>query len=161
MLLGELQQVVVDFTTRFIEGKKEETNSGTRRKRFRYSARVASKRELPVALRIAYLASVCHSNISRGCVLTKRDIYYMCSALFPSPATVDRALAILAADLDVPRNDLNVVAAPKGLVSGCLSFVDEEGNAVNVGMFSEQGCLIPSRPERAASIETDADALVV
>lgn len=113
------------------------------------------------SLRIAYLATVAHTNILEERILTKRDIYYICPQLFANPAFVDRALATLSVGLNIPRNDLNIVAAPKGIVSGCVAFVEEDGHEVNVAMFSSEGCLIPPRPERMQNVTTDACAIVV
>lgn len=113
------------------------------------------------SLRIAYLASLAHSHVRQGKLLTKRDIYYMCRLLFSSPASVDRALDALSEGLQVPRNDLNIVAAPKGIVAGNIAFVDEDGHYLNVAMFGPDGCLIPPRPERMRDVVTDACAVVV
>ncbi|KAI0557296.1 Type IIB DNA topoisomerase [Gracilaria domingensis] len=114
-----------------------------------------------IALRISYLAFLAHSSIRCGKVITKRDVFYMCRSLFPTPESVDRCLSHLSSALDIHRNQLNIVAVPKGLVVGRVTFVDEFENAIDVGMFGNTGCLIPSRPERLKNIVSDAHAIIV
>lgn len=120
----------------------------------------STRKNLP-SLRIAYLASLSHTTIHEARILTKRDVYYICRPLFPNPASVDRALAALAAALNLPRNHLNIVAAPKGIVTGRVAFVDEHGHAIDLSLFAADGCLVPPRPERITDLTTDACAVVV
>lgn len=112
-------------------------------------------------LRISYLASLSFTHLVQNRLITKRDIYYLSPLLFPNPAIVDRALNSLAKLLCVFRNDLNIVAAPKGLVAGQLNFIDESASHVDVAMFDTHPCIIPSRPERMLHLATDACAVVV
>lgn len=120
-----------------------------------------SRRTSIVALRMAYLAAIAHNQIQSESILTKRDVYYMCRSIFPNPESVDRALTILSKETGIMRNDLNIVAAPKGLVSGNLSFIDENGHYVDIAKFSGDGCLIPPRPERICEVKTQAKAIVM
>lgn len=113
------------------------------------------------SLRIVYLASLAQSNIMEGKLLTKRDVYYMERGLFPNPQAVDRALTALSEIVQAPRNDLNIVAAPKGLVAGSIAFTDEDGHSVNVSLFGADGCLIPCRPERMQEVHSNAHAVVL
>lgn len=112
-------------------------------------------------IRALYLAAVSYQLVKNGITITKRDLYYMCRALFVSPSSIDRTLAALSLKLGIQRNDLNIVAAPKGIVSGPVSYVGEGGEMVNVGMFGSLGCLIPSRPERLTQLSTTAECIIV
>lgn len=118
-------------------------------------------RDLTTALRMAYLCCLSHSAICSHTLFTKRDVYYMCRPLFRSPEAVDRGLTQLSSLLSVHRNDLNITAAPKGLVVGRVVYVDEFGNTVDVRMFGDAGCLIPARPERLMHIVVDARGIIV
>lgn len=113
------------------------------------------------ALRLAYLASLSHLHIREDRLLTKRDVCYMCRSLFPNTLTVDRNLKTLSKLLKVSRNDLYIVAAPKGLVAGSIAYVDEMRDHVSVSMFGTDGCIIPPRPERMSRVNTSACAVVV
>lgn len=113
------------------------------------------------AVQIVYLAAITHGAMRSRRLVTKRDVYYMCRALFPNTGTVDRILCILERALGAQRNSLNVVAAPKGIVCGRIHFVDESGAAIDVGAFYTEGVLIPARPERLRCIDVRARAVLV
>jgi DNA topoisomerase VI subunit A len=85
-----------------------------------------------------------------------RDCYYMCSKLFGRQSNADAAAARVAASIPTMRNNLNIVAAPKGLVAGDLTYVTEHGNLISVDLFAPNGVFIPPRPERMANIATNA-----
>lgn len=157
----QLEEVIFCFARDFLIPATTDGETPRSAAARKYFPGDTGKRTAMGALRVAYLASLAHSHILQGTLLTKRDIYYMCRALFSSPASVDRALAALSEGLQVPRNELNIVAAPKGIVTGSVAFVDEAGHAVNVDMFGPDGCLIPPRPERIREVVTDACAVVV
>lgn len=113
------------------------------------------------SLRTMYLASTSHDLIRTENTCTKRDIYYCIRTLFPSVSTVERALLSLCRELDIESNDLGIVSAPKGLISGPLSFVGEQNDLVVVNHFGGNGILIPVRPERLRSVSTNARLLLV
>ena len=163
-LLTQLQDVVVFFVKTFLPTESSQPQGASEERE------LIRKKFLPPpfgyrtplgALRVAYLASISHEHIRERRILTKRDLYYMCRPLFNTPTAVDRALSCLSNCTKVCRNDLNIVAAPKGLVAGPMSFTDEYNNYIDVGMFGIQGCLIPSRPERVRSIQTQATGILM
>lgn len=155
-ILRKLQHIVNFFIVKLLAARHEGKNC---RKQFLPSPSAIHTRH--VALRIAYMAALVHPAVMYNKLFTKRDIYYMCRPLFQNPAIVDRTLHSLASCVGVNRNDINVVAAPKGIVVGPVSFVDEAGYQVDVALFGREGCLIPPRPERMTSILIDASAIVV
>lgn len=112
-------------------------------------------------LRAAYVASVSHALLHTGATMTKRDLYYLCRALFRTSVSADRAVTALARSLGVPSNDLNIVAAPKGIASGPVSWIDESNAHVSVGGFGPAGALIPARPERLRRLRTSASLILV
>lgn len=113
------------------------------------------------AIRIAYLAALACEAMCARRLLTKRDIYYMCRILFPSVATVDRALRILELALGAMPNGLNIVSAPKGIVCGRVSFTDEFGATVDVAAFHADGALVPARPDELRHICAAPHAILV
>lgn len=126
------------------------------------SAAVASNAPLPLARqRAAFVATKSHALLLSGHTATKRDLYYMAKALFGRQGNADAALQRVASDLPCASNDLNIVAASKSLVAGKLSFVSEDGYAIHVDMFGSSGTLIPARPERFLSLNTDAEFVLV
>lgn len=123
-----------------------------------------SKRKHTVTdiLRSLYLSAIAFQSIRHATLITKRDVHYMCHTLFPTTATVHTCLNALSKSLGITNpNDLRIIAAPKGLVAGCLSFVDEFDNTVHVHGFGEQGCLLPPRPERIKKMSFSARAVII
>lgn len=158
-ILESLELLTVFFVRALCTWKSG--NSKDRSCRVRLLPEPAPMCSLLSSLRVVYLAIHSHSCIQQNQVLTKRDVYYMCRSLFANVSRVDRALAILSSITGVQRNDMNIVAAPKGLVVGQVAFVDESANEINVSMFGVDGCLIPSRPERMLHVSSDASAIIV
>ncbi|KAK4702899.1 hypothetical protein P7C70_g3324, partial [Phenoliferia sp. Uapishka_3] len=73
-------------------------------------------------------------------VSTKRDLYYRAVKIFLKQSRVDSIIEDLAATLRVRREDLNIVAAPKGLFGGFIQIYTRDGKCVVPG---ELGALIP------------------
>lgn len=163
-LLNSLEDVVKHFVASMLHfcnpSSREEVDANSRR-RFHLLPPPSTARMPITALRIAYLASIAHGGIASRTLICKRDVYYMCSALFPKQTLVDSALSALGLVLNVDRNDLNIIAAAKGIVAGRVCFVEESGCRVDVGMFGSHGCLIPARPERMTHVEISASATLV
>lgn len=154
LILKPLQDVVFHFVVTML------SNSGVPAPNTLVPATVRL-RTIPTVLRFIYLTALSHRNIVRSTTLTKRDVYYMCRALFPRPEMVDRTVDILATFVDVPRDDLALVAAPKGMVAGPVIFVDETNCRIDAALFAGEGCLIPCRPSRMQSATTQATAILV
>lgn len=156
-LIRRLEETITCFTTSFVQNSSQ---LGSRSSRVNFFPGSGSQSTLG-ALRVAYIAALSHKSLKQKKLLTKRDVYYMCRSLFYDPAVVDRALQSLSISVDAPRNDLSIVAAPKGIVVGNVRYADEMGCNVDVGMFGRGGCLIPPRPERMTGVLVGADAIVV
>lgn len=125
---------------------------------------VAQKAEKALALarhRDAFVAATAHALLLAGAVLTKRDVYYLATALFGSQGNADAALQRVTLATQCHRNDLNIVAAPKSLVAGDLEFVSEDDYVIKVSGFGAAGLLIPARPERIKQISTNAKFVLV
>ncbi|KAM0753079.1 DNA topoisomerase IV, alpha subunit [Meredithblackwellia eburnea MCA 4105] len=81
---------------------------------------------------------------------TKRDLYYRSVKTFGRQDRVDYIIEDLAATLQVRREDLNVLAASKGLFAGQISIITVSGKTLSPGSGEDGGgCLVPA----AVSIE--------
>lgn len=161
-ILRQLEQLVTNVAHQLITHFHIHPPSQSSTRTPRQRLNLLKTQQTPLAaLRLAYLASLSHLHIRQNRLLTKRDVYYMCRPLFPNTFVVDRTLEALSKLLHIPRNDLCIVAAPKGLVSGTIAYVDEAHDFVSVTMFGPDGCIIPSRPERISQVSTDACAILV
>ncbi|KAK8066642.1 hypothetical protein PG997_013389 [Apiospora hydei] len=74
---------------------------------------------------------LCHEALVSGTIITKRNIYYQNPELFGSQDYVNKLVDDVAFTLGVGRNELNIVAASKGLVVG-QPFGTEHGDEVVV-----------------------------
>ena len=84
----------------------------------------------------------------------------MCRTLFPSQQTADTALSALGKRICIHTNDLNIVAAPKGIVTGPITYVGEHVDQVDLALFGPQGNLIPPRPERLRDLKCHAHLIL-
>ncbi|XP_034733633.1 meiotic recombination protein SPO11 [Etheostoma cragini] len=62
---------------------------------------------------------------------TKRDIYYNNTQLFGSQKTVDSIVDDISCMLKAPRRLLHVMATSKGLISGDLCYLEEDGTRID------------------------------
>ncbi|XP_038578105.1 meiotic recombination protein SPO11 isoform X3 [Micropterus salmoides] len=60
-----------------------------------------------------------------------RDIYYNNTQLFGSQKTVDGIVDDISSMLKVPRRSLHVLATSKGLISGDLCYLEEDGTRID------------------------------
>ena len=81
-----------------------------------------------------------YSNLVKGNVRTKRDMFYGNSSLFKKQSVLDTVVENLAKTFSVPRDALNVIGAAKGLYFG-------EVVINNQPIRSNQINLIPRREE--------------
>lgn len=125
-----------------------------------HSGVVKGSEFLPMA-RWIKVVSISHMLVSRRMTCTKRDLYYMSVTLFGKQEVSNYVLESVASKLKIHRNDLNVVASPRGLLYGRVKWTAEDGSQIDGRKFSSQGVYIPSRPERLRCLEIDADWLLV
>ncbi|XP_068453337.1 meiotic recombination protein SPO11 [Clinocottus analis] len=62
---------------------------------------------------------------------TKRDIYYNNTQLFGSQKAVDSIVDDISCMLKVSRRSLHVLATSKGLISGALCYLEEDGTRID------------------------------
>jgi meiotic recombination protein SPO11 len=111
--------------------------------------------------RDAFVAAHAVRLLRSGLTASKRDVYYMCRQLFQRQENASASIHRVAAAIGIHSNNLNIVAAQKGLVAGSISFVGEQGEITDVALFGSSGILIPSRPERLTHIQTSASFILV
>ncbi|CAN9515381.1 unnamed protein product [Ophioblennius macclurei] len=80
---------------------------------------------------IVKLLSVICRLVQSNSYATKRDIYYNNTQLFRSQRTVDGLVDDLSCMLKVPRRSLHVLATSKGLISGDLCYMEEDGTRID------------------------------
>ncbi|KAK4039798.1 Spo11/DNA topoisomerase VI subunit A [Parachaetomium inaequale] len=85
-----------------------------------------------------------HEALLSGNLVTKRNIYYQNPDLFKSQSAVDDMVDNLAFTLGVGREDLNIVAAAKGLISGPIDLILRDGSTHGCDIPGNTGMLLPS-----------------
>ena len=104
-----------------------------------------------------------HILLQHNLYTTKRDLYYMDTALFQSQTSSDSAIENLASMFQIPRSYLNVVATEKGLVFGDVSWQEPNHPLVSSlhPSFSSTGRLLPSNPEDLQNLTTQAQICII
>lgn len=122
--------------------------------------KLVGRSALPVARMIAVL-SVCHGLLISGTVVSQRELFYLMVSVFRNQRELNLALLEACATLGVPRYALNVGAATRGVVAGCIllgpsnsaNFVDGQhvgtvrSHVMHSALFissPEYGLLMPS-----------------
>ncbi|KAM6924376.1 meiotic recombination protein SPO11 [Xenentodon cancila] len=80
---------------------------------------------------ILKILSVIYRLVQSSSYATKRDIYYNDTQLFGSQKTVDGIVDDISCMLKVPRRSLHVLATSKGLISGDLCYLEEDGTKID------------------------------
>ncbi|XP_042266125.1 meiotic recombination protein SPO11 isoform X1 [Thunnus maccoyii] len=80
---------------------------------------------------ILKMLSVIYRLVQSNSYATKRDIYYNNTQLFGSQKTVDNIVDDISCMLKVPRRSLHVLATSKGLISGDLCYMEEDGTRID------------------------------
>uniref|UniRef100_A0A3Q1EVD0 DNA topoisomerase (ATP-hydrolyzing) n=1 Tax=Acanthochromis polyacanthus TaxID=80966 RepID=A0A3Q1EVD0_9TELE len=80
---------------------------------------------------IVKILSVIYRLVQSNAYATKRDIYYNNTQLFGSQRTVDIIVDDISCLLKIPRRSLHVLATSKGLISGDLCYLEEDGTRIN------------------------------
>ncbi|KAK2851629.1 hypothetical protein Q5P01_007905 [Channa striata] len=80
---------------------------------------------------ILKVLSVIYRLVQSNSYATKRDIYYNNTQLFGSQTTVDSIVDDISCMLKIPRRSLHVLATSKGLISGDLRYIEEDGTRIN------------------------------
>ncbi|KAL2262512.1 hypothetical protein VTK26DRAFT_1092 [Humicola hyalothermophila] len=90
------------------------------------------------------IIELAHEALLSGNVITKRSIYYQSPDLFKSQNVVDDMVDNLAFTLGLGREDLNIVAAAKGLIAGTVDLTLHDGSVYSCETQSDTGTLLPS-----------------
>ncbi|XP_067095971.1 meiotic recombination protein SPO11 [Osmerus mordax] len=80
---------------------------------------------------ILKVLSTIYKLVQSNSYATKRDIYYNDTQLFGSQRIVDSIVDDLSCMLRIPRRKLHVLATSKGLISGALCYLEEDGTRVD------------------------------
>uniref|UniRef100_A0A669C3V9 DNA topoisomerase (ATP-hydrolyzing) n=1 Tax=Oreochromis niloticus TaxID=8128 RepID=A0A669C3V9_ORENI len=85
---------------------------------------------------ILKILSVIYRLVQSNSYATKRDIYYNNTKLFGSQKAVDSIVDDISCMLKVPRRSLHVLATSKGLISGDLCYMEEDGTRIDCNSSS-------------------------
>ncbi|XP_046897163.1 meiotic recombination protein SPO11 isoform X5 [Hypomesus transpacificus] len=85
---------------------------------------------------ILKVLSTIYKLVQSNSYATKRDIYYNDTQLFGSQRIVDSIVDDLSCLLRIPRRKLHVLATSKGLISGALCYLEEDGTRVDCSSSS-------------------------
>ncbi|TRY60858.1 hypothetical protein DNTS_035129, partial [Danionella cerebrum] len=77
------------------------------------------------------LLSIVYKLVQSDSYATKRDIYYNDPQLFGSQITLDSIVDDITCMLKVPRRSLHVLSTSKGIISGDLCYLEEDGTKVD------------------------------
>ncbi|CAG6021659.1 unnamed protein product [Menidia menidia] len=80
---------------------------------------------------ILKILSVMYRLVQSNSYSTKRDIFYNDTQLFGSQRTVDIIVDDISCMLKIPRRSLHVLATSKGLISGDLCYLEEDGTRID------------------------------
>ncbi|KAL2269687.1 hypothetical protein VTJ83DRAFT_1871 [Remersonia thermophila] len=89
------------------------------------------------------IITMSHEALLSGNLITKRNIFYQNPDLFKSQSVVDDMVDNLAYTLGIGREDLNIVAAAKGLVCGPFDLVLRGGSIKPCDTPGDSGLLVP------------------
>uniref|UniRef100_A0A669C1C5 DNA topoisomerase (ATP-hydrolyzing) n=1 Tax=Oreochromis niloticus TaxID=8128 RepID=A0A669C1C5_ORENI len=103
---------------------------------------------------ILKILSVIYRLVQSNSYATKRDIYYNNTKLFGSQKAVDSIVDDISCMLKVPRRSLHVLATSKGLISGDLCYMEEDGTRIDCNSSSTVN--IVSSAKFVMIIEKDA-----
>mmetsp|Transcript_13188 Transcript_13188/g.40559 ORF Transcript_13188/g.40559 Transcript_13188/m.40559 type:complete len:165 (-) Transcript_13188:470-964(-) len=104
------------------------------------------------AARWLFVAKTVYGLLQTGKTISKRDLYYLDVALFGRQQTSDCVLEKLAGQLKLCRNATNVIAAPRSLISGNISWVGECGEVHDAGRHGMSTVFVPSFPRLPAEL---------
>ncbi|PHH87376.1 hypothetical protein CDD83_8963 [Cordyceps sp. RAO-2017] len=93
--------------------------------------------------RVLLILQLSHDALVSGHILTKRQIFYQHQDLFDKQRVVDELVDDIALTLGINRDDLNIVASAKGLVSGKLAMQLHDGSVIDAS-HGDVGMPIPS-----------------
>uniref|UniRef100_F7EZT5 Meiotic recombination protein SPO11 n=1 Tax=Ornithorhynchus anatinus TaxID=9258 RepID=F7EZT5_ORNAN len=93
---------------------------------------------------ILKMLSVVYKLVQSNTYATKRDIYYTNIQLFGNQSVVDNIISDISCMLKVPRRNLHILSTSKGLISGNLSYTEEDGTKVNCTCSSTAVAVSPN-----------------
>ncbi|KAK1835739.1 meiotic recombination protein rec12 [Podospora conica] len=136
--ISEGRELTIPFrTTRIPQAHQGDEQHGDS---VRFPGRTAQEaRRFEALFRIIELS---HEALLSGNIITKRNIFYQNVDLFKSQGVVDAMVDNLAYTLGLGREDLNIVAAAKGLISGPVDMILRGGDVVHCN-HPRDGILLP------------------
>eukprot|EP00730_Choanoeca_flexa_P003889 TRINITY_DN11533_c0_g1_i2.p2 TRINITY_DN11533_c0_g1~~TRINITY_DN11533_c0_g1_i2.p2 ORF type:complete len:408 (+),score=96.01 TRINITY_DN11533_c0_g1_i2:30-1253(+) len=101
-----------------------------------------------------------HQVVKKGIHITKRDLFYTDVKLFTRQEESDAVLDDVACLVGCTRTSLNVVASDKGVVVGCVNFL-EDGDYIDCTKMGVGGKAIPSLVNKITNIQGSAQFVLL
>ncbi|KAL0779992.1 hypothetical protein CaCOL14_004476 [Colletotrichum acutatum] len=140
--LLQSREISIPFRTRPSTNRSASNHGPSRTTRLAVRFPGRTVEEATKFTRIMRIMQLSLSALTEGRLITKRNIYYQDTDLFKRQSIVDNLVDDLAFTLSLGREDLGIVAASKGLVSGPI-ILRSRTSEVDASS-SEHGVLIPS-----------------
>lgn len=118
---------------------------------------VSSVRKTAIMTRVMELI---HQVVRKNIHITKRDLFYTDVNLFQDQKESDAVLDDVACMVGCTRSSLNIVASDKGVVVGCINFL-EDGDFIDCTKMGVGGKAIPSLIDRIADIKGEAQFVLL
>ncbi|XP_038606576.1 meiotic recombination protein SPO11 [Tachyglossus aculeatus] len=109
---------------------------------------------------ILKMLSVVYKLVQSNTYATKRDIYYTNIQLFGNQSVVDNIISDISCMLKVPRRNLHILSTSKGLITGNLSYIEEDGTKVNC-TCSSTAVAVSSNIHGIRNLITDAKFILI
>jgi len=101
-----------------------------------------------------------HSLLVSNTYATKRELFYRYINDYLNQANLDESVTIISVMLQIPRQNLHIMATSKGLIAGNLSYLNEDGVEVDCRLASG-GEIVPSNINCLTNFRTDAKIILV
>ncbi|PQE23868.1 meiotic recombination spo11 protein [Rutstroemia sp. NJR-2017a BBW] len=128
-ILGKRNKLTIKLKSRSSRGANPTVDSKQNTRSVNFPS--TSPREAWKFITLLRILELSHEALVTGNVITKRDLYYRDPELFAEQSFVDRYLDDIAYTLSLKRDALNVVAAAKGLLTGCLTVTKKDGSVID------------------------------
>ncbi|ESP02589.1 hypothetical protein LOTGIDRAFT_199608 [Lottia gigantea] len=142
-----------------IEYKNGEYLQPTEKKKMSY-IRYDDAKSLKKFSLIIKVLSVIYKQLQENKFCTKRDLYYQDPEAFGKQNVLDGIVDNIAAILDVPRWELNVLASCKGAIAGDLQFCNENGLHIDC-RDTKLGVQVPAHKKDMVDLRTEAQFLLI
>ncbi|KAM3068895.1 endodeoxyribonuclease [Clarireedia jacksonii] len=128
-IIGKRSKLIINLKTRASRGSNSAQDFN--RKTRSVSFPTASPKEAWKFVTLLRILELSHEALVTGNIITKRDLYYCDPELFAEQEFLNRYIDDIAYTLGLKRDALNIVAAAKGLLTGCLTIRKKDESVID------------------------------